>query len=164
MCRWADTHCCLRLVQQLGQLGSGWQPCSKIGEVGEPRRAAALVESSAFRRPGGQGGAQEQDRSVGDSIRGWRGGVAHWSSALHGGTDQSAGNNGEGGLPVVGVGSSWFGKVAIAQADDEVVAVGVGRGPRWLSMMSSARRMKQLVRLVERLPRLVASLADGNTA
>jgi hypothetical protein len=54
--------------------------------------------------------------------------------------------------------------VVVALVHGEVVAVGVGRGPRWLSTMSSTRRMKQLLRLVERLPRLAASLVDGNTA
>jgi hypothetical protein len=39
---------------------------------------------------------------------------------------------GEGGLPMVGVDSSRFRKVAEAKADDEVVAVGVGHGLRQL--------------------------------
>jgi hypothetical protein len=105
---------------------------------------------------------QEQDQSVGDPIWGWQGGVAHRSSALHGGVDWSAGNDGEGDLLVVGVGSSPFGKMAAAQADDEVVAVEIGRGPRWLSMASSKRRMKRSVRLVSRSRRLAASLIDDD--
>jgi hypothetical protein len=56
----------------------------------------------------------EQDQRVGDPIWGWRGGVAHRSSALHGGVDRPVGKDGEGGLPMVGVDSSWFGKVAKA--------------------------------------------------
>jgi hypothetical protein len=46
--------------------------------------------------------------------------------------DQLTGNDNEGGLLVVGVDSSRFGKVAEAQVDNEVVAVGLGRGLRWL--------------------------------
>jgi hypothetical protein len=64
-------------------------------------------------RPGREG-ALGQDRRVGDPIWGQRGGVAHRSSALHDGADQSAGNDGEGGRPVVRVDNSRFGNVTQA--------------------------------------------------
>jgi hypothetical protein len=62
------------------------------------------------------------------------------------------------------VGSSQFEKVATAQANDEVAVVGVGRGLRRLSMVSSTRRMKRPVRLVAQSRRLATSIADGDTA
>jgi hypothetical protein len=86
--------------------------------------AATLpIDGEPAARPGREG-ALEQEQRVGDPIWGRRGGVAHWSSALHTSTDRSVGNDGEGGLLVVGVDNSRFGNVAEAQA------VGVGRGPR----------------------------------
>jgi hypothetical protein len=74
---------------------------------------ALPIASEPAARPGREG-ALEQDRRVGDPIWGRQGGVAHRSSALHGGVDQPTGNDGEGGLPVVGVDSSRFRKVAEA--------------------------------------------------
>jgi hypothetical protein len=63
---WADTHCCFSLVQQLGRLGSGWQPSSKIGEAGEPRRAAKPVESGGLPTARGLGwGARARGSSGG---------------------------------------------------------------------------------------------------
>jgi hypothetical protein len=93
----------------------------------------------------GQEGALEQDQRVEDPIWGWRGGFAHRSSVVHGSIDRSAGNDGEGGLPVGGVDNSRFGKVAEAQADNEVVVVGVGHGLRRLPLVMPPRPMERLV-------------------
>jgi hypothetical protein len=66
LCTWVDTHYCFGLVQQLDRRGSGWQPRSKIGEAGEPRRTVALAESNGLQVAGGSGGAQEHKEAVGD--------------------------------------------------------------------------------------------------
>jgi hypothetical protein len=67
LCTWPDTHCCFNLVQLLGWLGSGWQPSSKTGEVGEPRRAAAPTKSGCLPTArGGRGRVLEHEEAMGD--------------------------------------------------------------------------------------------------
>jgi hypothetical protein len=84
----------------------------------------------------------ERAREVGNPFWGQQGGVAHRSSAFHGGTDQSAGNDDEGCLSVVGVDDSWFGKEVRAQADVGVVIVGAGRCLRRLVSVTPSRWMQ----------------------
>jgi hypothetical protein len=125
----------------------GWWPNRRNTGVGTCAGGWAATLPSADEstvRPGWEG-ALGQDQRVGDPIWGQRGGVAHRSSALHDGADQSARNDGEGGRSVVRVDNSRFGNVTQAQEDYKVVAVWVGRGPRRLPLVVPPRRMERLV-------------------
>jgi hypothetical protein len=71
-------------------------------------------------------------------------GVAHRSKAFHGGVDWLVGNNGEGGLLMLGVDGSWFRKDAGARANIGVVAVGVGCGLRRRALVTPSWPMERV--------------------
>jgi hypothetical protein len=94
-----DTHCCFGLVQQLGRLGSGWQPSSKAGRQGNQgalRRRPNLV---ACRWPGGLRWGTRARGSGGGLIRGRNRTDKSSSGIVHGGEVERWGvsiNNPEG--------------------------------------------------------------------
>jgi hypothetical protein len=78
LCTWADTHCCFGPVQQLGWLGSGWQPTGRTRDElpwrGEA--AARLILAVA----GSEGSGERVLERVGSA--GIRFGV-HWGQETH---------------------------------------------------------------------------------